>query len=115
MTHREIYTRACRVTPGGVNSPVRAFNGVGGTPVFVESGKGSRIKTADGRTLTDYCCSWGAMILGHANPEISRAVARRAKLGTTFGIATPDEVTFAETLCALVPGMDEVRLGVTSW
>ena len=109
MTHREIYTRACRVTPGGVNSPVRAFNGVGGTPVFVESGKGSRIKTADGRTLTDYCCSWGAMILGHANPEISRAVARRAKLGTTFGIATPDEVTFAETLCALVPGMDEVR------
>ena len=109
MTHKELYARACRVTPGGVNSPVRAFNGVGGTPVFVDSGKGSRIKTADGRVLTDYCCSWGAMILGHANPEISRAVARRAKLGTTFGIATPDEVKFAETLCALVPGMDEVR------
>ena len=109
MTHNELYARACRVTPGGVNSPVRAFNGVGGTPVFVESGKGSRIKTADGRVLTDYCCSWGAMILGHANNEISRAVARRAKLGTTFGIATPDEVKFAETLCALVPGMDEVR------
>ena len=109
MTHKELYARACRVTPGGVNSPVRAFNGVGGTPVFVESGKGARIKTADGRVLTDYCCSWGAMILGHANPEISRAVARRAKLGTTFGIATPDEVKFAETLCALVSGMDEVR------
>ena len=109
MTHRELYSRACKVTPGGVNSPVRAFNGVGGTPVFAESGKGARIRTADGRTLTDYCCSWGAMILGHANPEISRAVARRAKLGTTFGIATPDEVTFAEKLCALVPGMDEVR------
>ena len=109
MTHKELYARACKVTPGGVNSPVRAFNGVGGTPVFVESGKGARIKTADGRTFTDYCCSWGAMILGHANPEISRAVARRAKLGTTFGIATPDEVTFAEKLCALVPGMDEVR------
>lgn len=109
MTHRELYSRACKVTPGGVNSPVRAFNGVGGTPVFVESGKGARIRTADGRTLTDYCCSWGAMILGHAHPEISRAVARRAKLGTTFGIATPDEVTFAERLCALVPGMDEVR------
>ena len=109
MTHKELYARACRVTPGGVNSPVRAFNGVGGTPVFVESGKGARIRTADGRTLADYCCSWGAMILGHAHPEVTRAVARRAKLGTTFGIATPDEVVFAERLCSLVPGMDEVR------
>ena len=109
MTHKELYSRACRVAPGGVNSPVRAFNGVGGTPVFVESGKGARIRTADGRTLADYCCSWGAMILGHAHPEVTRAVARRAKLGTTFGIATPDEVVFAERLCSLVPGMDEVR------
>ena len=108
-THGGIYARACRVTPGGVNSPVRAFNGVGGTPVFVARGKGARIVTADGRTLTDYCCSWGAMILGHAHPEISRVLSARAKLGTTFGIATPDEVTFAERLCALVPGMDEVR------
>ena len=107
--HDDLFRRARKAIPGGVNSPVRAFNGVGGTPVFVESGKGARIRTADGRVLTDYCCSWGAMILGHAHPEISRAVAARAKLGTTFGIATPDEVTFAERLCALVPGLDRVR------
>ena len=98
MKHEELFKRAKKAIPGGVNSPVRAFNGVGGTPVFVESGKGARIRTADGRELTDWCCSWGAMILGHAHPEISRAVAARAKLGTTFGIATPDEVTFAERL-----------------
>ena len=107
--HDDLFRRARKAIPGGVNSPVRAFNGVGGTPVFVESGKGARIRTADGRVLTDYCCSWGAMILGHAHPVVTRAVAARAKLGTTFGIATPDEVTFAERLCALVPGLDRVR------
>ena len=109
MNHEALFKRAKKAIPGGVNSPVRAFNGVGGTPVFVESGKGARIRTADGRELTDWCCSWGAMILGHAHPEISRAVAARAKLGTTFGIATPDEVTFAERLVSLVPGLDMVR------
>ena len=108
-THDDLFRRARKAIPGGVNSPVRAFNGVGGTPVFVESGKGARIRTADGRVLTDYCCSWGAMILGHAHPAVTRAVAARAKLGTTFGIATPGEVTFAERLCALVPGLDRVR------
>ena len=109
MDHGVLFKRAKKAIPGGVNSPVRAFNGVGGTPVFVESGKRQKIRTADGRELTDYCCSWGAMILGHAHPAVSKAVAARAKLGTTFGIATPDEVTFAERLCALVPGMDMVR------
>ena len=108
-THDDLFRRARKAIPGGVNSPVRAFNGVGGTPVFVESGKGARIRTADRRVLTDYCCSWGAMILGHAHPAVTRAVAARAKLGTTFGIATPGEVTFAERLCALVPGLDRVR------
>ncbi len=107
--HEALFRRAKKAIPGGVNSPVRAFNGVGGTPVFVESGKGARIRTADGRELTDWCCSWGAMILGHAHAEISRAVAARARLGTTFGIATPDEVSFAERLVSLVPGLDMVR------
>ena len=107
--HDELFKRARKAIPGGVNSPVRAFNGVGGTPVFVESGKGAKIFAADGRAFTDYCCSWGAMILGHANPSVSRAVAARARLGTTFGIATPDEVRFAEKLVSLVPGMDMVR------
>ncbi len=110
LKHEELYARACRVMPGGVNSPVRAFNGVGGTPVYVESGSGSKIRTADGRTLTDFCCSWGAMILGHAHEEVVEAIRARAAKGTTFGINTPDEVALAERLCALAPGLERVRL-----
>ena len=109
MEHKKLFSRARKVIPGGVNSPVRAFNGVGGTPVFVEKGKKQKIWTADGRVLTDYCCSWGAMILGHAHPEVTAAIRTRAAKGTTFGIATPDEVVFAERLCSLVPGLDRVR------
>lgn len=109
MDHAELFKRAVKTIPGGVNSPVRAFNGVGGTPVFVDRGRKQKIRTADGRTLTDYCCSWGAIILGHAHPAVTRAIAACAKQGTTFGIATPDEVTFAERLVSLVPGMDMVR------
>ena len=109
MDHKALFKRAQRVIPGGVNSPVRAFNGVGGTPVFVESGKRQRIVTADGRTLTDYCCSWGAMILGHAHAEVVAAARSAAAHGSTFGIATPIEVAFAERLTALVPGLDMVR------
>ncbi len=108
-SHQQLFSNARKVIPGGVNSPVRAFNGVGGTPIFVERGKGAKIFTADGRALTDYCCSWGAMILGHANAEVSKVVRERAAMGTTFGIATPDEVVFAERLFSLVPGMDMVR------
>ena len=109
MKHEELFKRAKKVIPGGVNSPVRAFNGVGGTPVFVTSGRRQKVFTADGRELTDWCCSWGAMILGHGNPEIKKAIASRAHRGTTFGIATPDEVEFAERLTSLVPGLDMVR------
>ncbi len=109
MKHAELFARARKVIPGGVNSPVRAFNGVGGTPIFVESGRRQRIIAADGRQLTDYCCSWGAMILGHAHSEVTAAIKSRAGKGTTFGIATPDEVVFAERLSALVPGLDMVR------
>jgi glutamate-1-semialdehyde 2,1-aminomutase len=109
-THESLFQRACKVIPGGVNSPVRAFNGVGGTPVYVESGKGSKIRTADGRTLTDFCCSWGAMILGHANPEIVESLQKQAEKGTTFGINTEIEVRFAEKLCSLVPQLERVRL-----
>ncbi len=109
-THESLYQRACKVIPGGVNSPVRAFNGVGGTPLYVESGKGSKIRTADGRTLTDFCCSWGAMILGHAHDEVTAAISAQAAKGTTFGINTPDEVLFAERLRALVPSLERVRL-----
>ena len=103
------FERAKRVTPGGVNSPVRAFNGVGGTPLIIHGGKGAQVFAADGRTLTDYCCSWGAMILGHANGEIVETLAKQAAQGTTFGIVTENEVLFAERLCSLVPGMEKVR------
>jgi len=103
------FERAKKVTPGGVNSPVRAFNGVGGTPLVVSGGRGSQVFAADGRILTDYCCSWGAMILGHANEEITAALSVQAAKGTTFGIVTESEVLFAERLCSFVPGMDKVR------
>ena len=103
------FERAKKVVPGGVNSPVRAFNGVGGTPLVVSGGKGSKVFSSDGRSLTDYCCSWGAMILGHANPEIAQTVAAQAAAGTTFGIVTENEIVFAERLCSLVPGMEKVR------
>jgi len=110
LNHDALFSRACRVIPGGVNSPVRAFSGVGGTPLYVKSGKGSKIRTADGRTLTDFCCSWGAMILGHAHTEVVTAIRAQAAKGTTFGINTPDEVLFAERLCSLVPCLERVRL-----
>lgn len=103
------FARALEVTPGGVNSPVRAFNGVGGTPLVISGGEGSTVRSSDGVTLTDWCCSWGAMILGHADREITAEIAARAAKGTTFGIVTEDEIRFAERLCSLVPGMDKVR------
>ena len=110
MTHDALFKRACSVIPGGVNSPVRAFNAVGGTPVFVASGKGSKITLADGRTLIDCCCSWGAMILGHASELVTEAVTKAASLGTTFGIATPGEIDLAERLVAASPSLEAVRL-----
>jgi glutamate-1-semialdehyde 2,1-aminomutase len=109
VSNLEWFERAKAVTPGGVNSPVRAFNGVGGVPLVVNGGKGSKVYSSDGRELADYCCSWGAMILGHANDEVTEAVASQAARGTTFGIITENEVLFAERLCSLVPGMDKVR------
>jgi len=108
--HEELFARACQVMPGGVNSPVRAFNGVGGTPIYVASGKGARLTLADGRILLDFCCSWGAMILGHADDEVTEAVARAAAAGTTFGINTPGEVELAERLVAACPGVEKLRL-----
>jgi glutamate-1-semialdehyde 2,1-aminomutase len=107
---REWFERALHVIPGGVNSPVRAFGAVGGEPVFVRRASGSRLFTADGTELTDFCGSWGPLILGHARPEVVEAVARAAADGTSFGIGTPREVELAETVCRLVPGVEKVRL-----
>lgn len=110
MKHDLLFKRACAKIPGGVNSPVRAFGSVGGTPVYVASGQGATVTACDGRTLTDFCCSWGAMILGHAHPEVVEAIQRQAEKGTTFGINTEIEVQLAERLCERVPGLERVRL-----
>ncbi len=110
MDHETLFARANRVIPGGVNSPVRAFNAVGGTPIFVTGGQGSHITLADGRELVDCCCSWGAMILGHAHPRVTETVAKASALGTTFGISTPGEIELAERLVSRIPFIDKVRL-----
>ena len=98
-----------KVLPGGVNSPVRAFRVVGGTPIFSESAKGAYLIDADKKRYIDYVQSWGPMILGHAHPEVLEAVIERAKSGLSFGAPTELETELAEKVCALVPGMDLVR------
>ncbi len=106
---KRLFERATQVIPGGVNSPVRSFRSVGGTPVFIERGEGSKITTSDGRELIDFCMSWGALLFGHADPEIVGAVMKAAVDGTGFGAATEREVLFAEKICSMVPAMDQVR------
>jgi glutamate-1-semialdehyde 2,1-aminomutase len=98
------------VIPGGVNSPVRAFQSVGGDPLYVVRGAGARIWSAEGTELTDFCGSWGPLLFGHARPEIIAAIQQAAAEGTSFGINTPREVEFAEALCAQIPSMEMVRL-----
>lgn len=110
MTSKELFDRAQRVIPGGVNSPVRAFNAVGGDPVYVAQGQGSRMTTVDGAELIDFCSSWGPLIFGHARKEVINAVQKAAAQGTSFGTNTPREVEFAECLCDMIPYMDMVRL-----
>jgi len=105
-----LFDRARHVIPGGVNSPVRAFNAVGGTPIYVERAVGSRLYTFDGGELIDFCCSWGPLILGHAHPKVIEAICSAAKLGTSYGANTRVEVEFAELLCMQIPSMDQVRL-----
>jgi len=112
MTHDrsgELFARARTVTPGGVNSPVRAFGSVGGTPVFMESGSGAYLTDVDGRDYVDLVGSWGPMILGHAHPDVIDAVARALAKGTSFGTVTPGEVELAEELVARAP-VEKVRL-----
>jgi glutamate-1-semialdehyde 2,1-aminomutase len=106
----ELLERARNRIPGGVNSPVRAFNGVGGDPLFINRAEGSRIYDVTGRGYIDYVGSWGPMIAGHAHPDIVRAVQQAAGRGLSFGAPSPGEVTMAERLCDLVEGMDMVRM-----
>ena len=110
MTSADLFSRATRVIPGGVNSPVRAFNAVGGAPLYVVSGHGSRIRTVEGVELIDFCGSWGPLLFGHARQEIVTAIQQAAAEGTSFGINTPREVEFAERLCEQIPALEMVRL-----
>jgi glutamate-1-semialdehyde 2,1-aminomutase len=105
-----LFERAQRVTPGGVNSPVRAFGAVGGTPRFMVRGSGPYVYDADGREYVDLVCSWGPMILGHAHPAVVEAVQRAASSGLSFGAPTPGEVELAELLCERIAPVEQVRL-----
>ncbi len=107
---RALHKRAVARIPGGVNSPVRAFRAVGGEPVYISRAEGPYLWGADGTRYIDYVGSWGPMILGHAHPDVVRAITEAAALGTSYGAPTEREVVFAETLCARVPSMDMVRL-----
>jgi glutamate-1-semialdehyde 2,1-aminomutase len=109
-TNEGLFARARRVIPGGVNSPVRSFASVGGTPYFVARGEGAYVWDVEGRRYLDYVQSYGASILGHAHPRVVEAIRDAAAEGTTFGAPTEREVLLAELLCARVPGLEEVRL-----
>lgn len=107
---RDLMARAQRVIPGGVNSPVRAFKGVGGTPRFIESADGAYLIDVDGHRLMDYVGSWGVMLLGHAHRTVRNAVTEAVGRGTSFGTPTEGEVELAETITTMVPGVDIVRM-----
>lgn len=109
-TNQELMERASRVIPGGVNSPVRAFGAVGGTPPFIARGQGAYIWDAAGTRYVDYVGSWGPLILGHAHPDVLRAVEEAVRDGLSFGAPTQREVELAETVVSLVPSMDMLRL-----
>ena len=104
-----LFAEAKQVIPGGVNSPVRAFNAVGGTPIFLTHAKGAYLFDEDGNTYIDYIASWGPMILGHAHPRVVKAIQKRAEKGTSYGIPTALETQIAKKALAMVPNMDQIR------
>src|SRR6202049_500498 len=106
---REIFEKAEKVLVGGVNSPVRAFRSVGGEPLIIEKGSGQYLYDADGNQLLDYVCSWGAMLLGHAHPAVSAAIAEQAKRGTSFGVTTELELQLATLITKAIPFIEKVR------
>ncbi len=112
MTSRnqQLFELSQKYIPGGVNSPVRAFKSVGGTPIFFRRGQGAYVWDTDDKTYIDYVGSWGPLILGHAQPEVIKAVQAAAQNGLTFGAPTEGELEIAELLCKLVPSIEQVRL-----
>ncbi len=110
MSNESLFARAQQFIPAGVNSPVRAFRAVGGAPRFIARAKGASMWDSEGRSYIDYIGSWGAMVVGHAHPEVVAAVCAAAEKGLSFGAPTEAEIEIAELLCKLLPGMDLVRL-----
>ena len=106
----QLYAKAQKVMPGGVNSPVRAFNAVGGEPLFIRSAKGCTITDEDGNEFIDYVSSWGPLIFGHAHPSIVEAITRQAELGSSYGASTELEIELAEKVVNAVPSIDVVRM-----
>jgi glutamate-1-semialdehyde 2,1-aminomutase len=104
------FQRAQATIPGGVNSPVRAFRGVGGSPLFIARGEGSRLFDVDGNSYIDYVCSWGPLILGHRPAMVIEALEKTLAIGTSFGAPTGQEVELAELIAQVVPSMEMVRL-----
>jgi glutamate-1-semialdehyde 2,1-aminomutase len=109
-TSQQLFERAKASIPGGVNSPVRAFKAVGGTPVFIQRSEGAYIFDCEGKRYIDYVLSWGPMLMGHNHPEVRDAVVRTAADGLSFGAPTELEIELAERICAIMPGMDLVRM-----
>ena len=107
---QELFAEALRFIPGGVNSPVRAFRAVGGTPFFAQKAHGSRVEDVDGNSYIDYVCTWGPSILGHAQPDVIAAIKAAADRGTSFGIPNPLEVELARKICDWVPSVEKVRM-----
>ena len=104
-----LYKEACKYIPGGVNSPVRAFRGVGGEPIFFKKAAGAHVTSADGRRFIDYVGSWGPMILGHAHPQVIKAVQEVAADGLSFGAPTELETRLARRVVELMPSIELVR------
>jgi len=108
--NNRLFREACRVIPGGVNSPVRAFKAVHAKPIFIEKAKGAYLYDAEGRRYLDYCLSWGPMILGHADRHVLDSVRRTMAKGTSFGIPTELETRLAEMIVKAIGSVERVRL-----
>jgi len=104
-----LFERARNILVGGVNSPVRAFRAVGGTPLVIERAQGSRLWDVDGREYIDYVCSWGALILGHADPDVVAAISDQARRGTSYGMTSPLEIELGETIARALPSIERLR------
>jgi glutamate-1-semialdehyde 2,1-aminomutase len=108
--NNKLFDKAKKFIPGGVNSPVRAFRSVGGSPVFFSKGNGAYLYDVEDRSYIDYVCSWGPVVLGHADPEVVRVVCEAARMGLSFGAPTEIELSLAEKICELMPNIEKIRM-----